>query len=486
MKHTRRSFQVGIGSFALAPLAAALRQKPAAERRVVLEEATPVPGAGASGGRRIALVIGNNAYRKSPVLKNAVNDAQGLGERLGQLGFDVTKSLDATLAGTKNAITKFASGLNPGDAALFFYSGHGVQARGENYIVPVDFDPTGGEAGLDSTCVRALFARNAMEKSGAQLNILILDACRDNPFRPGEKVKGMALMEPGLGTCIALATGPGRTASDNSQEQNGLFTKHLLQEIGKPGQSIEAMFKKVKDGVFAASGGNQRPWTFSDVVGDFYFGAPAAGFSVGGKAFEYLEAGKRQFQAGRFEEAVASFDRAMRIDPENPFTYNALGSAHARLKQWSIAVGLYAQAIDKKPDYAAAYFNRGVAYYNAARYDLALQDFSWAVDQEPYDPLVLDLRGKTHLARRDNDLALADFDRALELDPSDSVAMAGRGNVYFRQGRYPESLRELTASIALRPSADAYEARAKVYKALRQTAQADADIHQADLLRTQR
>ena len=461
--------------------------KPPVPKRIVPvgpdPAAVPVAPQAVGPGRRLALVIGNNAYRKAPALHNAANDAQDLGDQLGKLDFEVARSLDSGVAATRSAVDGFTSRLKPGDIALFFYSGHGIQARGENYIVPVDFDPAGGEAKLDAGCLRASAARDAMEKSGAGLNIVILDACRDNPFRPGEKVKGMALMEPGLGTCIALATGPGRTASDNSGERNGLFTKHLLKEIVRPGQSIEAMFKKVKDNVYTDSAGAQRPWTFSDIVGEFFFGAAPAGFNAQSRAAEYLASGHRQFQAGQFEDAAASFDRAVRVDPENPFAYNALGAARAKLKQWSVAVGLFAQAIDKKEDYAAAYFNRGVAYYNAARYPLALQDFDWAVQQEPGDPRALDLRGRTHLALRDTEPALADFNGALELDPSDSAALAGRGSVYFRMGRYPDAVRELTASLSLKPAAEAFDARAQVYRALHQTAQADADDRQSQALR---
>jgi Flp pilus assembly protein TadD len=434
--------------------------------------------------RRAALVVGNNAYKKAPALRNCLNDADDIGDTLAKAGFTVTRVHDGSLDATHAAITGFTGSLGQGDIALLYYSGHGIQAGGENYLVPVEFDIAAGESRLASGAIAAAPALQSMEKSGSQLNILILDSCRDNPFHRGAPVKGMALMEPGLGTCVALATGPGQAASDNADERNGLFTKFLIQEMSRP-QPLDVVLKSVRDSVFKASGGRQRPWTFADIIGDFYFAA-AGQTPVRVGVVDVIEAGKRQYLAGMFEEAADSFDRAVRTDPENAFAYNALGSARARLKQWSIATSLFAKAIEIKPDYAAAYFNRGVAYYNAGRYELALQDFSWAVDEEPYDPRSLDLRGKTHLALRDNDEAVSDFSRALDLDPSDSTALTGRGAVRFRQGQFQDAIRDLSASLNLRVAIDALDLRAQCYKATRQAALADADTRTADQLRSRR
>lgn len=486
---SRRTFHLALGGCLLRGLGA---QTPDPQQRGVKVAAPADAGrTGASAfdparvRRRSALVIGNNAYRKTRELRNCINDADDLRESLTRLGFDVTGIHDADLDTSRSAIGKFTGDLMNGDIALLFYSGHGIQAGGENYLVPVDFDPSVGESRLSSSAIAAAPALEAMEKSGSQLNILILDSCRDNPFRPGAPVKGMALMEPGLGTCVALATGPGQAASDNSDERNGLFSKFLIQEIGRPGQPLDAVFKSVRDAVFSASGGRQRPWMFSDIVGDFYFVATGRG-AVPVTAGDQIEAGKRHYLAGRFEDAAQSFERAVRIDPENAFAYNALGSARAQLKQWSIATSLFAKAIEIRPEYAAAYFNRGVAYYNAARYDLALQDFTWAVNEEPYDPRALDLRGKTHLALRDNDEALADFNHALDLDPSDSSALTGRGAVRFRQGKYQEAIRDLSASLNLRIAVDALELRSQCYRSIRQNALADADARRAEAMRSRR
>jgi len=238
--------------------------------------------------------------------------------------------------------------------------------------------------------------------------------------------------------------------------------------------------------VFRASNGVQRPWIFADMIGDFYFKPVTTGPITLNRSQSYVEAGQKLYQQGSFEAAAGSFDQAVRIDPENAFGYNALGSARARLKQWSEAVSLYGKAIEIKPDYAAAYFNRGVAYNNAGRFELAVQDFSWAIDEEPYDPRILDLRGRAYLSLRDQDHALADFDRAIELNSSDSEAFMGRGMVAFRQGDYQKALREFTQSIELRPSAEAYERRADTFQSLRRTADADGDLKKAAAMRARK
>lgn len=175
----------------------------------------------------------------------------------------------------------------------------------------------------------------------------------------------------------------------------------------------------------------------------------------------------------------------MRIDPENPFTYNALGASYAQLRNWSTAASLYAKAIQLNPAYAAAYFNRGVAYYNAGRYDLAVQDFSWAVDQERDDPLALALRGKAYFSLLDSDHAKEDFDHALTINASDYVSLIGRGRVHFRQGRFRDSITDLSSSIKIRPTAQAYEIRSQAFRALGQMAQSQPDYQAALRLQPQ-
>ncbi|MBV9304387.1 MAG: caspase family protein [Acidobacteriaceae bacterium] len=484
----RRTFHCTIAGACLANWTL---KKPGQQRRVgptgTQSPAQAAPDAGPvnANARRIALVIGNNQYVRAPQLQNAVNDARDLSATLQRLNFEVTSVTDASLSTVENSVRQFASGLRKGDIALFFYSGHGLQVEGENYLVPVDFDLANGEAGVKSKCFPCSKAQLSMEASVVWMQIVILDACRSNPFSSrAAGTKGMAMPEVDQGTYLALAAGPGQTASDNSSERNGLFTKFLLTELPRPGQSIDQVFGRVKKQVADASRNAQRPWLHADILQEFFFndaGAPEGQIASRRtlRLRDLLMEGKRQLAAKQFQDAADLFEQATHIDPEDPFTYNALGAAYTKMQQWSLAVATFSKAIELSPGYAAAYFNRGVAYHNAGRYQLAVQDFSWAIDEEASDPLPLDLRGRSYFALLDYEHAKEDFDLALELNPSDSAALLGRGRVYFRQGNFPDAIEDLSLSIRLRPTAEAFLVRSQAYRAIGRMALSDADQQRA-------
>ncbi len=225
--------------------------------------------------RRVALVVGNSAYPTAR-LKNPANDARGVAEALRAIDFDVTLVLDADLKTLTKAAKKFLSSLGPGDVSLFYYSGHSIQVDGENYLEPIDFDADDLiEAKFQSYSAQLIQER--MEASGAKLRILILDSCRDNPFRGlRSSSRGLAAMIPGRGTFFAFSTEPGGTASDNAKESNGLFTKYLLLALQHQELTLDEVFREVRAGVYRASEGRQLPWINSNVIGDFYFVPPGA------------------------------------------------------------------------------------------------------------------------------------------------------------------------------------------------------------------
>ena len=393
-------------------------------------------------------------------MKNPPNDFEGMKTALGALGFAVTAAGDLGQAAARREIAAFTKTVAAGDVALVYYSGHGIQMGGDNYIVPVDFDPEGGPEKAKAECIRIGEIQAGLEKAVPKLNISIIDACRDNPWT---SVKGLALMEGSLGSCIVLAAGPGQTASDNPKEKNGLFTKHLLKELAKPTVPMEEMFRRVKEQVYKESGERQRPWLLFDTIGDFYFGNGVPTKSGFDRA---LEAGKLEFASGKFEKAIKRFDEATRIQPEDPYPYNAIGASRLQLKQASLALGFFSRAIELKPDYGAAYYNRGVAYFNAAKYELAAQDFTWAVDTDPFDPRPLDLRGQAYFRMNDQERALEDFNRALELNPSDTAALLGRARVGIFTGKFAEAIIDLNRCIAIRPSKEANALEAEASRGL--------------------
>ncbi len=230
-------------------------------------------GPGFAQGNRVALVVGNNAYPQAP-LRNAVRDAQGMGELLGKLGFDAEVAIDTSLRQLDEAIDRFVKRLDRGDVGLFFYSGHGIQVAGANYMIPVDFDASSEkDAKYEAYSMDRI--RERMDERGARLSILILDACRNNPFRGQKSLgRGLAVMQGGRGTFIAFATSPGKTASDGRGGKNGLFTEQLLETLATPGLTIHEVFREVRRKVDRVSGGDQLPWISESVIGDFYF-APA-------------------------------------------------------------------------------------------------------------------------------------------------------------------------------------------------------------------
>jgi|GEM_PF-2458367 len=221
--------------------------------------------------RRVALVIGNNDYLYAPDLRNAAHDADDLAVALHEVGFEVEKVLDADLRGLDAAIDRFISKLSPGDVALFHYSGHGMQVDGENYLIPVDFklkDP----ASVRYDAYSASKLHDRMAGASSRLNIMMLDACRNNGFATTRANSGgLAMMNAAEGSFIAFATGPGSTADDNRDGRNGLFTAHLLETIDEPGLTLDEIFNRVRQQVYEDSGKRQLPWTSSSVIGDFFF-----------------------------------------------------------------------------------------------------------------------------------------------------------------------------------------------------------------------
>lgn len=221
---------------------------------------------------RNALIIGNSKYKISP-LRNPANDAKAMAAALRKLNFDVIEVIDGDKKKMKESVRKFYKQLQEErGVGLFYYAGHGVQVKGENYLIPINSDIQ-EEFDIPDEAVRMNNVLSYMENSGSRMNIVILDACRDNPFarsfRSGSR--GLAqIYAEGSGSIIAYATSPGSIASDGSGE-NGLYTQELLKAIEIPGLEIGMVFRKVLSNVKKLSDGKQIPWTNSSIEGEFYF-----------------------------------------------------------------------------------------------------------------------------------------------------------------------------------------------------------------------
>jgi len=225
---------------------------------------------------RVALVVGNSAYRGVPELRNPANDARAIAARLKEMRFEVISRLDVDKAGMESAVREYGAALAKSKAVgLFFFAGHGFQMSWRNYLVPVD-------AALEK---REDIARHTLDlnvvlegvrAAANPMNIVILDACRDNPFgSDGRSGKGLSQVDAPVGTLLAYATSPGNTASDGEGE-NGLYTANLLREMRAPDSKVEDIFKRVRLNVRRASNGQQIPWESTSLEDDFYFIPPAS------------------------------------------------------------------------------------------------------------------------------------------------------------------------------------------------------------------
>jgi hypothetical protein len=225
--------------------------------------------------KRLALIIGNSDYKSGNKLSNPTNDAKAIARALEDVGFTVLSYLNADLRTMKKAMDDFGEKLKDYDVGLFYYAGHGLQVRGNNFLIPVDASLQ-VEQDVDYDCVDAGRLLGKMEAAGTSTNIIILDACRDNPFerswsgRSAGKTQGLAFMNAPSGSIIAYATSPGKTASDGTGK-NGLYTEAILKYIKEPKMPIEDFFKNVRAEVETKSNKKQTPWESTSLKGNFYF-----------------------------------------------------------------------------------------------------------------------------------------------------------------------------------------------------------------------
>ena len=246
----------------------------------------------ASGKVKIALVIGNGAYRQSP-LKNPVNDAQAVASALKLIGFNVIQIENATQREMLEALRDFSYQAARSQVRLLFYAGHGVQIKGRNYLMPVDAEAQSeddvAQRGAD---LSEVLERLAVVKGG--VNLIILDACRNNPFNwaPAQladargyrtlaiaapSANGLAAVQVPSGTLVVFSTAPGSVSIDNAMHGNSVFTKHLLAYLNTPGLPVEKLFKQVRSAVAQETRQQQVPWESSSLMGEFCFRPDATG-----------------------------------------------------------------------------------------------------------------------------------------------------------------------------------------------------------------
>jgi hypothetical protein len=219
---------------------------------------------------RVALVIGNGAYKEAP-LANPVNDAVDIAKALHKAGFKVVLKRDLGTRELRQAIRDFGDELRRAHVGLFYFAGHGVQVRGNNYLIPVGADIR-TEADAEDLAIDTNYALRTMEESQVKMSIVILDACRNNPFARTFRSasRGLAQMTAATGTLIAFSTAPGSVAADGTG-RNGVYTKHLLASLEHADTDILRVLQRTRAAVVKETRGTQTPWESTSLIGEFYF-----------------------------------------------------------------------------------------------------------------------------------------------------------------------------------------------------------------------
>lgn len=438
----------------------------------------------AQAERKVALVIGNGAYRVGP-LKNAVNDAEDISAALRGLGFKVALLKNADNRHMDEAVRQFAAGLKPGVLGLFYFSGHGLELGGVNYLVPVNAHIQ-SDADIKNGCLSAQWVLDKMEDAGNGLNVMILDACRDNPFPRNTKSTGQGLagMNAPDGSLIAFATGPGRTASDGTG-RNGAYTKHLLQNLSTPGLSLVDMFMRTQGGVRQESQKAQIPWVSFSLSSHVYLAGPAPGAQARPtqspdlaaerkrvaeetdrlkreqQELAQLQAEKQRMEAERqkLEQAKAAAQaQAPKQTPLDEATATSLlkeGVAASGRGDKDEAIRLYTKALDAGglsiDNQVVAFNNRGNAYKNKGQYDRAIQDYDQALRLKPDYAEAFNNRGIAYWKKGQFDRAIQDYDQAIRLKPDDALAYGNRAFARKALGQIDQAKADAKRALELDP-----------------------------------
>ncbi|MHC2461236.1 caspase family protein [Bradyrhizobium embrapense] len=235
--------------------------------------AAAVPGVLRGPEQRVALVIGNANYENAPKLANPGNDAQSMAELLNAAGFEVIAATDLRQSDMVKVLQDFSDKVaarGPGTVAMIYYAGHGVQLAGENYLIPVDAR-IATPSDLDGNAVRLVDVMGTLESIPSRMRIVVLDACRNNPFpNVNDAGRGLAVVDAPSGSIVGYSTAPGMEAQDGSNGHSP-YTNAFLRLAREPNLPIEQLFKRIRLDVNSVTDGRQTPWESSSLTSDFYF-----------------------------------------------------------------------------------------------------------------------------------------------------------------------------------------------------------------------
>jgi tetratricopeptide (TPR) repeat protein len=391
--------------------------------------------------KRLALVIGNANYDKG-ALKNPVNDARLIAKTLDSLDFEVLEYYNLkTQRELKNAIRKFGIKRDSADIGFVYYAGHGVQIKNENYLLPTQesFD---SEIDIEDYAVSVQAILRYLEAKTNQVNILVLDACRDNPFElnwnttRSVKGGGLAKVPPPTGSLIAFSTDAGQTAADGV-EKNSIYTRSLSKNMLVEGINIDQVFRNVRSEVLRNSKGEQRPVEFTQLTGQEFFLNPGD-FE---DEFQKIEAIIQDDERDRYT-GLKIIELILDEEPNNIRAILSKGRVYSKLKEYKRSLKEYNKIIRLDSNYAEVYMYRATLYhYNLKEYAKAIQDYTKAIELKPKNADYYFDRGKFYVDEKKYEKAIIDFKMALTLNPKDA------GFLYFRLAYSQKKLKQYNKAI---------------------------------------
>tara|TARA_B100002003_G_C14135101_1_gene545823 strand:+ start:428 stop:2203 length:1776 start_codon:yes stop_codon:yes gene_type:complete len=488
--------------------------------------------------KRLALVIGNANYDKGE-LKNPVNDALLMAKTLDSLGFDILLHTNIVNESKfKEAIIEFGDKRGSYDVGFIYYAGHGIQINGKNYLLPtkVDFQK---EIDVQLKALNVEMIMLYLTGISDQVNILVLDACRNNPFEEnwntmsrsfGAKGSGLAKIVAPTGTLIAYSAYEGKTAPDGEGD-NSIYSQSLAKNMFVKDIPIERVFGNVRSEVLKATNGAQTPEEVSQLTGDGfyllrsdfkeefdqidlsfeeedYLGALVSLTSIlanqpdNNKAYELR--GNAYKELGKYEKAEADYTKAINLDPENSEPYYARSDLYNKqIKDGAFNVSNrkekyvtssatidkaavdYTKAINLDPEKRNALqnlykanekYSKGIRYYNLNQYSRAEAYYSKAIELNPKYTDAYYNRARAYEKLKQYDKAEADYNKTIELDAKYINAYSKRANLYIILNQYDKAEADYTKTIELdSKNLELYTNRADFYKDIEQYDKAEAD-----------
>lgn len=456
---------------------------------------------GAMAGR-LALVIGNANYIESP-LKNPINDARAISEKLRQLEFKVTNVENLRKEDIGRTINSFVTSVRPGDEVVFFYAGHGQQIKGTNYLTAVNAQiRTEDDVPLNGLNLNALVDR--LNETSASVKIFFIDACRNNPFSRGFRSPELGLARMGgipTGTIMHFATRPGGVAADGVG-LNSLYTSSLLKNIDSVNTPIESILKRVSTSVTVESRGTQEPWVEGNILGEFYFKTQAppnaitgnqstpaeslsASLSTSATAIPYTKTStadassakiwadksSENINSGNWIEAIRTALVALTFDQNNTNAYINLCAAYIARKDYQEATNNCMQALRIDPKNSLVRNNIGVIQASTGEVDngllnyqaSCLSGFNLACDNfkkiKGYSPndhesvkRIMNDEAAKLLNLKQYDEAIIYCDKLLKIYPSNALAYVTRSAANAYKGSIDEAIEDANKAIRIDPN----------------------------------